>query len=219
MPAIPVDASKFAGISEEQARTFPARTVVGVELSDAQVAAMPQMISTDAHVMEPDALWQELTPRLRDHLPKVPFRNCPPGASDPRLRLRDQDTDGVAAEILFPNYGMALFGIETGAAAGCREALAAARQMSSTAPSGTPVGHSTTAGRLAEPLTLNSTVPGSSGTPTEANRRGPSSARTATCANVEALESRVGQSSTPCSAAIPLHVVTFFCTIGMCLVV
>jgi hypothetical protein len=73
---------------------------------------MPKMISTDAHVMEPDALWQELTPRLREHLPKVPFRNNPPGATDPHLRLRDQDTDGVAAEILFPNYGMALFGID-----------------------------------------------------------------------------------------------------------
>ena len=112
MPELPVDASKFAGMSEEQARTFPRRTVVGVELSDAQIAAMPKMISTDAHVMEPDALWQELTPRLREQLPKVPFRNSPPGATDPHLRLRDQDTDGVAAEILFPNYGMALFGID-----------------------------------------------------------------------------------------------------------
>jgi hypothetical protein len=112
MPELPVDASKFAGMSEEQARTFPRRTVVGMELSDAQIAAMPRMVSTDAHVMEPDAVWQELTPRLREHLPKVPFRNCPPGASDPRLRLRDRDTDGVAAEILFPNYGMALFGID-----------------------------------------------------------------------------------------------------------
>ena len=112
MPELPVDASKFAGMSEEQARTFPRRAVVGVELSDTQAAAMPKMISTDAHVMEPDALWQELTPRLREHLPKVPFRNNPPGASNPTLRLRDQDTDGVAAEILFPNYGMALFGID-----------------------------------------------------------------------------------------------------------
>jgi predicted TIM-barrel fold metal-dependent hydrolase len=112
MPQLPVDASKFAGMSEEQARTFPRRTVVGMELSDAQAAAMPKMISTDAHVMEPDELWQELTPRLREHLPRVPFRNSPPGATDPHLRLRDQDTDGVAAEILFPNYGMALFGID-----------------------------------------------------------------------------------------------------------
>jgi len=31
MPELPVDASKFAGISEEQARTFPRRAVVGVE--------------------------------------------------------------------------------------------------------------------------------------------------------------------------------------------
>ena len=99
MPELPVDASKFAGMSEEQALTFPRRNVVGVELSDAQISAMPKMISTDAHVMEPDALWQELTPRLREHLPKVPFRNNPPGATDPKLRLRDQDTDGVAAEI------------------------------------------------------------------------------------------------------------------------
>ena len=69
------------------------------------------------------------------------------------------------------------------------------------APRGTPVGHSTTAGRLADPLTLSSTVPGSSGTPTEANRSGPSSASTAIWANVEALESKVGSSPTPFSAA------------------
>jgi len=112
VPRIAVDASKFAGMSEEQARSFPRRTVVGAELTDAEMAAMPKMISTDAHVMEPDALWQELTPRLREKLPKVKFRDSPPGASDPQLRLRDQDTDGVAAEILFPNYGMALFGID-----------------------------------------------------------------------------------------------------------
>jgi uncharacterized protein len=112
MPEIAVDATKFAGMSEEQARTFPRRTVIGEELTDAEVAAMPKMISTDAHVMEPDALWQELPPRLREKLPNVPFRNSPPGATDPHLRLRDQDTDGVEAEVLFPNYGMALFGID-----------------------------------------------------------------------------------------------------------
>ena len=112
MPELAVDASKFAGMSEEQARTFPRRTVIGEQLTEAQAAAMPKMISTDAHVMEPDELWQELPPRLREQLPNVPFRNSPPGATDPHLRLRDQDTDGVAAEILFPNYGMALFGID-----------------------------------------------------------------------------------------------------------
>ena len=112
MPELVVDASKFAGMSEEQARSFPRRTVVGDELTPSQVATMPKMISTDAHVMEPDALWQELPPRLRVNLPKVPFRNSPPGATDPHHRLADQDTDGVEAEVLFPNYGMALFGID-----------------------------------------------------------------------------------------------------------
>jgi len=38
----PLTPRKFAGMSEEQARTFPRRNVVGVELSDAQVAAMPR---------------------------------------------------------------------------------------------------------------------------------------------------------------------------------
>jgi uncharacterized protein len=112
MPVLAVDASKFAGMSEEQARTFPRREVVGEELTPQQTAAMPKMISTDSHVMEPGELWQELPPRLRERLPKVPFRNSPPGATDPQLRLRDQDADGVAAEILFPNYGMALFGMD-----------------------------------------------------------------------------------------------------------
>jgi uncharacterized protein len=112
MPELAVDPSKFAGMSEEQARTFPRRKLIGEDLTPEQVDAMPKMISTDSHVMEPDELWHELPPRLRELLPKVPFRNNPPGASNPTLRLRDQDADGVAAEVLFPNYGMALFGID-----------------------------------------------------------------------------------------------------------
>lgn len=112
MPELAVDASKFAGMSEEQARTFPRRTVIGEELSPAAVASMPPMISTDSHVQEPNEVWRELPARLREKLPKVAFRNNPPGASDPDLRLKDQITDGVAAEILFPNYGMALFSLD-----------------------------------------------------------------------------------------------------------
>ena len=103
---------KFAGLSDMQSAAFPRRTLAGVKLSATDAAAMPKMISTDAHVMEPDALWMDLPKRLQEHLPKVPFRNCPPGATDPHLRLQDQETDGVEAEVLFPNYGMALFGID-----------------------------------------------------------------------------------------------------------
>jgi len=112
MAMLPVDATKFAGMSEEQARTFPRRSLVGEPLSEAQVAKMPKMISTDSHVMEPDELWQQLPPRLRALLPNVPFRNSPPGALKADLRLKDQNNDGVAAEVLFPNYGMALYSVD-----------------------------------------------------------------------------------------------------------
>ena len=112
MAELPVDATKFAGMSEEQARTFPRRSLVGESLSEAQVAQMPKMISTDSHVMEPDELWQQLPPRLRSLLPNVPFRNSPPGALNANLRLKDQLNDGIAAEVLFPNYGMALYGVD-----------------------------------------------------------------------------------------------------------
>jgi predicted TIM-barrel fold metal-dependent hydrolase len=112
MAELPVDATKFAGMSEEQAKTFPRRSVVGEDLSAAQLAQMPKMISTDSHVMEPDELWQQLPPRLRELLPNVPFRNSPPGALKADLRLQDQVNDGVAAEILFPNYGMALYSVD-----------------------------------------------------------------------------------------------------------
>ena len=103
---------RFAGLSDMQAKTFARRTL-DVQTLDPDVAAkMPKLISTDSHVMEPDELWKELPKRLQEKLPVVPFRNCPPGATDPKLRIQDQDTDGIEAEILFPNYGMALFGIE-----------------------------------------------------------------------------------------------------------
>src|SRR4051794_33224453 len=71
-----------------------------------------QMVSTDSHVMEPDEIWQALPPRLRERLPQIKFGPTPAGGADPRARLADQDQDGGAAEILFPNYTMALFGVD-----------------------------------------------------------------------------------------------------------
>ncbi len=69
--------------------------------------------------------------------------------------------------------------------------------MSRIAPSGTPVGVSTTAGFLADPRTVSRTVPGSSSVPAEQYSSGPSSASTASWAKVSAFESRVGRPSTP----------------------
>ena len=123
MDTLDVDTTKFAGMSAEQAASFPRRTVVGVNLSEAEAAAMPKMISTDSHVMEPDEIWKELPKSLYDKLPKVGFRNSPPGATDPHLRLKDQDADGVAAEVLFPNYGMALYAMERDEADAQHEAM------------------------------------------------------------------------------------------------
>ncbi|MGA0314119.1 MAG: amidohydrolase family protein [Alphaproteobacteria bacterium] len=112
MAELPVDATKFAGMSAEQAATFPRRTVEGEHLSEDQLATMPRMISTDSHVMEPDELWEELPQRLQENLPNVPFRNSPPGALSADLRLQDQNNDGIAAEVIFPNYGMALYCVD-----------------------------------------------------------------------------------------------------------
>ena len=82
------------------------------KLDEATAAAMPKMISADSHVDEPDDLWDALPPHLRSELPVVKFGQSPPGGRDPALRILDQAEDGVQAEILFPNYGMVLFGLD-----------------------------------------------------------------------------------------------------------
>jgi hypothetical protein len=45
MPEIVAEAVKFAGISQERARSFPRRTLIGADMNEAQIAAMPKMIS------------------------------------------------------------------------------------------------------------------------------------------------------------------------------
>ncbi len=82
------------------------------KMDAATLAAMPRMISTDSHVAEPEDLWSDLPERLRKNIPKVKIGLSIPGATDPKLRLLDQDQDGLEAEVLFPNNGMALFGLD-----------------------------------------------------------------------------------------------------------
>lgn len=98
------------------------RSLSGVQELDARgraaVAALPPLISTDSHVMEPDSVWDALPPDYRatvkEYLAKVGFKRTglPPGSYDPQQRLVDQQKDGIQAEILFPNDGMAFFGLE-----------------------------------------------------------------------------------------------------------
>jgi predicted TIM-barrel fold metal-dependent hydrolase len=97
------------------------RTLAGIKpLDDAAraiLAKLPPFISTDSHVQEPDEVWQQLSPRLlekfRAEMQHVTFRGeMPAGASDPHARLLDQAKDGIGAEVMFPNNGMAAFGFD-----------------------------------------------------------------------------------------------------------
>jgi predicted TIM-barrel fold metal-dependent hydrolase len=103
-------------VGEEAVRTLAATALLDKNQRE-KIAALPRFISTDSHVMEPDAVWQQLPPPLlekfRVETEKFMFKGkMPAGASDPRARIADQDLDGVQAEILFPNNGMAVFGFD-----------------------------------------------------------------------------------------------------------
>jgi predicted TIM-barrel fold metal-dependent hydrolase len=107
-----------------------ARTMLGLKEITAEdraaLAAVPPLISTDSHVMEPESVWEPLPPKylepVQEVLTRVGFKRTglPQGARDPHARLVDQDQDGIEAEVLFPNDGMVLFGMDD------REAQAAA---------------------------------------------------------------------------------------------
>ena len=83
------------------------------KLDAATIAAMPALISTDSHVAEPGDLWKKNLPeRLSKNIPTVKIGLPIPGATNPKDRLGDMDIDGLEAEVLFPNNGMALFGLD-----------------------------------------------------------------------------------------------------------
>lgn len=90
--------------------------------TQAALAALPPLFSTDSHVMEPHAVWEQTAAPYRETVHKwlsdIGFRadKLPAGASDPHARLLDQDRDGIQGEILFPNDGMTIFGLPDGKA-------------------------------------------------------------------------------------------------------
>jgi predicted TIM-barrel fold metal-dependent hydrolase len=45
---------------------------------------------------------------------KAGYAGVPPGAWDPTERIKDQERDGVAAEVLYPSLAMALFQLQDG---------------------------------------------------------------------------------------------------------
>jgi predicted TIM-barrel fold metal-dependent hydrolase len=87
------------------------------EAAKAAMDALPLLISSDSHVHEPTEIWDRIPSpqreiwmeRLKDG---VFVGDWPPGSSEPHARLKVQDRDGVQAEILFPNDGLAIFGLD-----------------------------------------------------------------------------------------------------------
>lgn len=84
------------------------------------------LISADSHVMEPPDLWvTRVPPRFRDSAPRFPPHKvgegfqAHPGGHDPYARVKEMETDGVSAEVLYPTLGLELFGLDD---AGLQEA-------------------------------------------------------------------------------------------------
>ena len=82
------------------------------------------VISADSHVMEPLDLWKTRLPgAMRDQAPAIvqteSSKNKPPskglggveGGRDPQTRTREMEVDGVAAEVLYPTYGLRWFAL------------------------------------------------------------------------------------------------------------
>jgi predicted TIM-barrel fold metal-dependent hydrolase len=82
--------------------------------ADAKAAAskIPDFIvSADSHVYEPHDLWDRLHTEIKSHItpPKRDLEDRPKGGRDPKARIVDMDLDGIAAEILYPTFGLRLF--------------------------------------------------------------------------------------------------------------
>ena len=77
------------------------------------------LISSDSHVMEPSEILAERAPQsFKDQVPRFPklavgssFQTHP-GGSDPNCRIKEMETDGVSAEVLFPTYLLPHFAMD-----------------------------------------------------------------------------------------------------------
>ena len=77
------------------------------------------LISSDSHVMEPsDILVTRVAPPYRDRAPRFPqlkvgesFQTHP-GGSDPNCRIKEMETDGLSAEVLYPTHLLPHFAMD-----------------------------------------------------------------------------------------------------------
>ena len=75
------------------------------------------IISSDSHIHEPYDLWAKAVPWAIDQMPAFePRRVGPggakPGGEDPLARVQEMAQDGVSAEVLYPTFGLKLFGMD-----------------------------------------------------------------------------------------------------------
>jgi predicted TIM-barrel fold metal-dependent hydrolase len=88
-------------------------------MTNKDVVATEQRISSDSHMAEPPELWEQGLPaKFRDRALRFPnvkkyesFQHLRAGGWDPHERLRDQAYDGISAEVLYPSLGYAAYGV------------------------------------------------------------------------------------------------------------
>src|SRR6476469_2296664 len=88
-------------------------------MTNKDVVATEQRVSSDSHMAEPPDLWEQGLPlRFRERAPHFPnvkqyesFQHIRAGGWDPHERLRDQAYDGISAEVLYPSLGYAAYGV------------------------------------------------------------------------------------------------------------
>src|SRR5918999_6097446 len=82
-------------------------------------AGFEVLISSDSHVMEPPEILVERAPQsFKDKVPRFPqlkvgssFQTHP-GGSDPSCRIKEMETDGLSAEVLYPTYLLPHFAMD-----------------------------------------------------------------------------------------------------------
>jgi predicted TIM-barrel fold metal-dependent hydrolase len=87
--------------------------------TNGNTAGTEVLISSDSHVMEPpDTLIERVDAPFRDRAPRFPqlkvgesFQTHP-GGSDPGCRIKEMETDGVSAEVLYPTHLLDVFGMD-----------------------------------------------------------------------------------------------------------
>ena len=80
------------------------------------------IVSSDSHVMEPVDLWKKGVPeKFRDAAPLFPPHQVGEGFQqhaggwDPRARMKEMETDGLSAEVLYPTLMLDLFALDDAA--------------------------------------------------------------------------------------------------------